>query len=94
MQLFFGTALESRVASQVRQAVRSNPDSVLSDVRWTGRTNAPQDFIGPGGHGFDVTGSSASSIRTHFARPEVDAVITYDSIPRDLCRRFIQSLDE
>lgn len=94
LQLFFGTALESRVASRVRQVVRSNPDSVLSDVRWTGRTNAPQDFIGPGQHGFDITGSSPASIRSHFARPEIDAVITYDSIPRELGRRFIQWFDE
>ncbi|WP_197994562.1 hypothetical protein [Gimesia maris] len=78
MKLFFGTALEGRVAARVRQTVQGNADSVLSDIRWTGRTNAPQDFIGPGQHGFDITGGSASSIRKHFTRPEVDAVITYE----------------
>ncbi len=93
MQLFFGTALEGRVAARVRDTVRSNPGSVLSDIVWTGRTNAPQDFIGPGQYGFDITGNSLSSIRSHFARAEVDAVITYESIPRNLGFRFIRWFD-
>jgi hypothetical protein len=94
MQVFFGTALESRVAAKVRDVVRANPDSVLSDLRWTGRTNAPQDFIGPGGHGFDITGNSISSIRSHYARKQVQAVVTYDSIPSDLGRRFVRWMSE
>lgn len=88
MQRYFGTVLEARVASQVNQIVRSDPDSVLSGLHWTGLTKAPQDFIGPNGHGFDITGSSRASIMDHNARPAVNAVITYESVPRDLGNQF------
>lgn len=94
MRLFFGTVLETRVAAKVRDAVRTNPQSVLSDLRWTGRTNAPQDFIGPGGFGFDITGNSMSSIQSHYARKQVQAVVTYDSIPSDLGRRFVRWMSQ
>ncbi len=94
MRLYFGTALESRVAGKVRDAVRVNPQSVLSDLKWTGRTNAPQDFIGGKGHGFDITGGSKSSIEQHFRRKGVDTVITYDSIPSDLGKKFMKWMDK
>ncbi|WP_417395978.1 hypothetical protein [Gimesia chilikensis] len=41
MKLFFDTALEGCGAARVRQPVEDNADSVLSDIRWTGRINAP-----------------------------------------------------
>jgi len=93
MRLFFGTAVETRVARQVGEVVQSNPQSVLSGLRWTGRTNAPQDFVGVSGFGFDITGGSWSSILSHQRRAAVDSVITYDSIPSDLGYRFIKWLD-
>ncbi|TVO71265.1 two-partner secretion domain-containing protein [Sedimenticola selenatireducens] len=92
MQLFFGTAVETRVARQVRVA-QSRPDSVFEGMKWTERTNAPQDFINPDGFGFDITGSSTTSIFKHQTRPEVNTVITYDSIPNDLGYKFIGWLE-
>lgn len=62
-------------------------------MRWTERTNAPQDFINPDGFGFDITGSSATSILMHKMRPEVNAVITYDSISADLGYKYINWLE-
>uniref|UniRef100_UPI0022410135 RHS repeat-associated core domain-containing protein n=1 Tax=Verrucomicrobium sp. BvORR034 TaxID=1396418 RepID=UPI0022410135 len=93
MQLFFGTAVETRVARNVAEIVKRDPKSVLTGLRWTGRTNAPQDFIGPGGFGFDITGGSWSSIWSHQRRAAVDAVVTYDSIPSDLGYKFIKWLE-
>lgn len=93
LQLYFGTAVESRVAGKIGDVVSSNPNSVLSDLIWTGRTNAPQDFIGPGGFGFDITGGSMSSMIKHFNRSGVDSVITYESIPSNLGYDFIRFLD-
>ncbi len=92
MRLFFGTALETRVARQVRIDQR-NENSVFAGMRWTERTNAPQDFINPDGYGFDITGNSRSSILEHQARPEIDSLITYDSIPNNLGYRFIDWLE-
>ena len=93
MQLFFGTVVETRVASQIRNIVRDDPTSVLAGLQWTGRTNAPQDFIGPNQFGFDITGGSRASIRTHFNRPQIDAVVTYDSIPNDFGYLFRDCLN-
>ena len=76
MRLFFGTAVERRVAELAAR------DDLLSVLRHT-EPNAPQDFIDPGRLDYDITGSSKSSIRTHYGRPEVDVVVTYDSIPDD-----------
>jgi hypothetical protein len=47
----------------------------------------------PDGYGFDITGNSRSSILEHQARPEIDSVITYDSIPNDLGYRFMDWLE-
>ncbi len=88
MPLIFGTAVESRVARQVK-AAQAAPNSIFEGMIWTGRTNAPQDFINPDGYGFDITGGSMSSILKHQARPEINSVITYDSIPSDLGYRYI-----
>ena len=78
MQLFFGTALEKRVALLAKN------DDILSNLKWTGTTNASQDFyrmIGKKKFGFDITGGSRSSVLKHTKRKGIDAVITYDSIP-------------
>jgi hypothetical protein len=76
MQTFFGTAVERRVAQL------AGDNNILSALTHTAN-NAPQDFIGPENFGYDITGSSASSIFLHTARPEVQAVVTYESIPGD-----------
>lgn len=94
MKVFFGTAVETRVARQIDDIVQSNPQSVLSILYWTGRSNAPQDFIGDGGFGFDITGGSWSSVLSHQQHAAVDSVITYDSIPSDLGYSFIRWLDQ
>ena len=93
LQLYFGNAVESRVAGRIDNIVSSNSNSILSDLSWTGRTNAPQDFIGSGGFGFDITGGSKSSMRSHFNRAGIDSVITYESIPSILGYDFIRYLD-
>ncbi len=86
MKIFFGTAVNRRVDSLVES------DSILSSLQVT-RNNAPQDYIGPDNIGFDITGGSKSSITSHFKRPEIDYVITYDSIPdsfgHEWAKRFI-----
>lgn len=74
MRLFFGTALQRRVTDL------AEGDNVLSVLRPT-RGNAPQDYFGPGGLGYEITGSSPSSIWSHSQRDGVDVVVTYDSIP-------------
>ncbi|TWT34908.1 hypothetical protein [Blastopirellula retiformator] len=94
MQLFFGTVLEARVANRVRSLVADEPGHLLASLQWTGRTNAPQDFIGRNGFGFDITGNSLSSIRSHAARAQVQAVVTYESIPSNLGYRFVRWLDQ
>jgi RHS repeat-associated protein len=76
MRLFFGTALQRRVTAL------AEGDSVLSVLKPT-RGNAPQDYFGPGGLGYEITGGSRSSIFSHSQRPGVDAVVTYESIPAD-----------
>ena len=88
MQLFFGTALETRVARDV-QALQSQTSSIFAGMQWTGRTNAPQDFINRNGVGFDITGNSMTSILSHQARNGVDIVVTYDSIPSNLGYDFV-----
>ena len=93
MKLFFGTAIETRVARQVDIKVQDNPESVLSGLSWTGKTNAPQDFIDSSGFGFDITGGSVSSIMKHQNRSGIDTVITYDSIADDLGYKFIDWLE-
>ena len=87
MTLFFGTALERRVA---REAARDAELSVLEHTV----NNAPQDFIGPGGVAFDITGSSVSSILSHARRKGVDFVITYESVPKDLGKKFLSWIAE
>jgi filamentous hemagglutinin len=93
MRLFFGSAVESRVAGQIDNLVLDNPSHVLSDLTWTRRTNAPQDFYTLDGYGFDITGNSPASIFKHQSRPEIDSLVTYDSIPNDLGYRFINWLE-
>jgi hypothetical protein len=87
MRLFFGTAVERRVAELARE---SDDLRLLQHTR----SNAPQDFVGPGNRGYDITGSSESSIRSHYARKEVDAVVTYDSIPDGFGVEWLNRLDE
>ena len=94
MKLFFGTAVERRVARQMREKVAAHPDHLLSDLKWTRLTNAPQDFINPSGYGFDLTGSSPTSILKHQRRRGVDSVITYQSIPNDLGYKFREWLKD
>lgn len=93
MRLFFGSALETRVAQKVDDIVQNDTGSILKDLTWTGRTNAPQDFYDPDGFGFDITGGSIRSILSHQNRPEVDVVISYESIPGDLGYRFVDWLE-
>lgn len=88
LQLGFGHAVERRVADQVRLIRRDDPDGIFGDMEWTGRTNAPQDFIDDDWN-FDITGSSQSSIFSHYARPRVDSVVTYDSIPQTAGGDFV-----
>lgn len=40
-------------------------------------------------YSIDITGGSTTSILKHKNRPEVDAVISYDSIPSNLGYKFI-----
>ena len=87
MQLFFGTAVERRVAEVARET------DDLRSLQHT-RSNAPQDFIGPENRGYDITGSSESSMRSHFAREEVDAVVTYESIPDGFGLEWLKRYDE
>lgn len=84
MRLFFGSALQRRI-----QDVKSE-DALLSALKST-RSNAPQDFIGPGGFGYDLTGSSKTSILIHANRPGIDAVVTYDSIPSNFGRQWLKA---
>lgn len=82
MRLFFGTALQRRVTDLAQG------DSVLSILRPT-RGNAPQDYFGPGGLGYEITGGSKSSIFSHSQRTGVDAVVTYESIPADFGYKWV-----
>ncbi|HEL4244288.1 hypothetical protein I5U23_03540 [Stenotrophomonas maltophilia] len=82
MRLFFGTALQRRVTDLAQG------DSVLSVLRPT-RGNAPQDYFGPGGLGYEITGGSKSSIFSHSQRSGVDAVVTYESIPADFGYKWV-----
>ncbi len=82
MRLFFGTALQRRVTELARG------DSVLSVLRPTSG-NAAQDYFGPGGLGYEITGGSKSSIFSHSQRSGVDAVVTYESIPSDFGYRWV-----
>ncbi|WP_141058143.1 RHS repeat-associated core domain-containing protein [Stenotrophomonas rhizophila] len=82
MRLFFGTALQRRVTEL------AEGDSVLSVLKPT-RGNAPQDYFGPGGLGYEITGGSKSSIFSHSQRPGVDAVVTYESIPADFGYKWV-----
>ncbi|MFO1003522.1 MAG: hypothetical protein U0936_24580 [Planctomycetaceae bacterium] len=86
MRPFFGTVLEGRVASKVA-AFQLGPNRVLDSLEWTRFTNAPQDFISLNGYGFDITAGTQSSILPT-SRPEVNSVIIYNPIPKDLGRRF------
>lgn len=87
MRLFFGTAVERRVAE-----IAAESDDLRGLVHT--RSNAPQDFVGPDGYGYDITGSSESSILGHAARKEVDAVVTYDSIPNEFGREWVKKYFE
>ena len=60
----------------------------LENLKWTGKSNKPQDWYDADGYGFDLTGNSQSSILTHQNRPEVNSVITYDSLTNDEIFRF------
>ena len=97
MRLFFGTAVERKVAKIAEQ------DETLSLLTHT-VNNAPQDFIGPddfkiyqdgsmvkksNGLGYEITGSSISSIMAHSSRPEVDIIVTYESIPSDFGYKWV-----
>ncbi len=74
MRLFFGTALQRRV-NELKKA-----DELLDKlVPTTG--NAPRDYIGPGNTGFEITGGSWGSLMSHSKRPEVDVIVTYESLP-------------
>ncbi len=85
MTLFFGTAVERRVAEI------AETDSLLSGLTHH-KGNAPVDFTTSSGIGFDITGGSRSSINAHFRRPEVTAVITYDSIALDFGYKWIKEV--
>jgi RHS repeat-associated protein len=87
IRLFFGTAVERRVADVARDS------DDLASLKHT-RSNAPQDFVGLGNYGYDITGSSETSIRSHFARDGVDAVVTYDSIPNDFGIEWLKRVDQ
>ena len=101
LRMFFGTEVEAVVARRIDDIVEADPNHILASLTWTGRGRAPQDFLdnlttgrNGGQFGFDISGGSMSSIREHFGRPEIDAVITYDSIPGDLGYRFRDWLDQ
>jgi hypothetical protein len=93
MQLHFGHAIEKYVELQADQLRKLNPNSIFSDMKWTGRNGSPQDFLTPDGFGIDITGSSKKSVMDHFAREQVNAVVSYESIPRDMGYRFVQWLN-
>jgi hypothetical protein len=79
MRLFFGTAVQRRVE------ILKNNDPLLKALKPT-RGNAPQDFIlheGNVKYGYDITGGSLSSMKSHYARPQINALVTYDSITAD-----------
>ncbi len=79
MRLFFGTAVQRRVTTL------KNRDPLLKALKPT-QGNAPQDFIlheGNVKYGYDITGGSLSSMKTHYASPEINALVTYESIAAD-----------
>ncbi|MES2161415.1 MAG: RHS repeat-associated core domain-containing protein [Pseudomonadota bacterium] len=86
MSLFFGTALQRSVTDIART------DSILSVLTPT-TGNAPQDFLGPDGWGYDITGSSTSSILTHANRTGINAVVTYPSIPSNFGYQWINAIN-
>ncbi len=79
MRKFFGTAVQRRVE------ILKNNDPLLKALKPT-RGNAPQDFIlheGNVKYGYDIKRGSLSSMKPHYARPQINALVTYDSITAD-----------
>jgi RHS repeat-associated protein len=74
---FFGSAVEPLVEAKRMKS------PVTDRLYWTGTSNKPQDWYDDDGFGFDLTGGSTNSILKHQARPDVDIVVTYDSLTND-----------
>lgn len=85
MRLVFGNVTE--VAMNDR--MQSDPE-FEGQFTWTGVSNKPYDWVGPGGYTYDLTAGSASSIYSHMTRPDVNFVLTYTPISPNLGYDFAQ----